>query len=73
MPKGVMWPHRAFFFACLNGVGYYHPDGPCKVPSDIASRASEGYALSLFCTAPPQWKGSRSSATASATRPAAAA
>jgi 3-oxocholest-4-en-26-oate---CoA ligase len=52
MPKGVMWPHRAFFFACLNGAGYYHPDGPCKHPSDIAARASGGYHLSLFPTAP---------------------
>jgi fatty-acyl-CoA synthase len=52
MPKGVMWPHKAFFFACLNGAGYYHPDGPCKVPADIARRAAEGYQLSLFCTAP---------------------
>lgn len=52
MPKGVMWPHKAFFFACLNGAGYYHPDGPCKVPGDIAARASGGYHLSMFPTAP---------------------
>jgi fatty-acyl-CoA synthase len=52
MPKGVMWPHKAFFFACLNGAGYYHPDGPCKVPGDIAARASGSYQLSLFPTAP---------------------
>lgn len=52
MPKGVMWPHKAFFFACLNGAGYYHPDGPCKVPGDIAARAAGGYPLTLFPTAP---------------------
>ena len=52
MPKGVMWPHKAFFFACLNGAGYYHPNGPCKTPGDIAARASGGYPLSLFPTAP---------------------
>ena len=52
MPKGVMWPHRAFFFACLNGAGYYHPDGPCKVPGDIAARASGGHHLTMFPTAP---------------------
>lgn len=52
MPKGVMWPHKAFFFACLNGAGYYHPDGPCKVPGDIAARASGSYPLTLFPTAP---------------------
>ena len=51
-PKGVMWPHRAFFFACLNGAGYYHADGPCKEPGDIAARASGGYPLSMFPTAP---------------------
>ena len=37
MPKGVMWPHKAFFFACLNGAGYYHPNGPCKTPGDIVA------------------------------------
>jgi 3-oxocholest-4-en-26-oate---CoA ligase len=52
MPKGVMWPHKAFFFACLNGAGYYHSDGPCKVPQDIAVRASGGYSLTMFPTAP---------------------
>lgn len=52
MPKGVMWPHRAFFFACLGGAGYFHPEGPCKVPADIAARASGGYPLTLFPTAP---------------------
>ncbi len=52
MPKGVMWPHRAFFFACLNGAGYYHPDGPCKAPEDIAARATGGYSLTMFPTAP---------------------
>lgn len=52
MPKGVMWPHRAFFFACLNGAGYYHPDGPCREPGDIAARATGGYSLTLFPTAP---------------------
>jgi fatty-acyl-CoA synthase len=52
MPKGVMWPHKAFFFACLNGAGYYHPEGPCKVPEDIAARASGGYPLTMFPTAP---------------------
>ena len=52
MPKGVMWPHRAFFFACLNGAGYYHPDGPCKEPEDIAARATGGYSLTMFPTAP---------------------
>jgi 3-oxocholest-4-en-26-oate---CoA ligase len=52
MPKGVMWPHKAFFFACLNGAGYYHPDGPCLLPGDIAARASGGHPLTLFPTAP---------------------
>ncbi len=52
MPKGVIWPHKAFFFACLNGAGYYHTDGPCKAPGDIAARASGGHHLTMFPTAP---------------------
>ncbi len=52
MPKGVMWPHRAFFFACAGGAGYFNPHGPARVPEDIVSRAADGYPLSLFPVAP---------------------
>ena len=38
MPKGVMWPHKALFFAALGGAGHFHPDGPISQPEEIASR-----------------------------------
>ncbi len=52
MPKGVMWPHRAFFFACAGAAGYFNPHGPAKEPQDIESRARDGYPLKLFPLAP---------------------
>lgn len=52
MPKGVMWPHRAFFFACAGAGGFFNPHGPANVPQDIASRAADAYPLSLFPVAP---------------------
>lgn len=52
MPKGVMWPHRAFVFACAGGGGFFNPHGPIAAPEDIASRAADGYPLSLFPLAP---------------------
>jgi fatty-acyl-CoA synthase len=52
MPKGVMWPHKAFFFACLGGGGHFHPAGPVTAPDQIAGRAEEGYQLSMFTIAP---------------------
>ena len=52
MPKGVMWPHRAFFFACLGGGGHFHPAGPIAAPEEIAGRALEGYQLRLLPVAP---------------------
>ena len=52
MPKGVMWPHRAFLFACAGGAGYFNPTGPVVIPEDIADRAATGYPLKLFPLAP---------------------
>jgi fatty-acyl-CoA synthase len=52
MPKGVMWPHKAFFFACLGGGGHFHPSGPISRPDEIAGRALEGYQLKMFTIAP---------------------
>ena len=52
MPKGVMWPHQAFFFACLGGGGHFHPSGPITRPEEIAGRASEGYRIKVFTLAP---------------------
>ena len=52
MPKGVLWPHRAFLFACAGGAGYFNPAGPLTRPEDIADRAANGYPLKLFPLAP---------------------
>ncbi len=52
MPKGVMWPHRAFLFACAGGAGYFNPHGPVAAPQDIESRARDGYPLKMFPLAP---------------------
>lgn len=52
MPKGVMWPHIAFFYACLNGAGHFHPAGPIEKPAEIELRAKEGYQLKMFTLAP---------------------
>jgi fatty-acyl-CoA synthase len=51
-PKGVMWPHEAFVFACAGGGGYFHPSGPIAAPEDIAIRAREGPPLRMFPVAP---------------------
>ncbi len=52
MPKGVMWPHRAFFFACAGAGGHFNPNGPAQAPEDIADRAANGYSMRLFPVAP---------------------
>ena len=52
MPKGVMWPHKAFLFGCAGGGGYFHPAGPIARPEDIRIRAAEGPALKMFTIAP---------------------
>lgn len=52
MPKGVMWPHRAFFFSCAGAGGYFNPTGPARLPEDIADRAATGYPLKMFPVAP---------------------
>ena len=52
LPKGVMWPHKAFVFACAGGAGYFHKDGPIKVPGDITVRAGESPPLKMFTLAP---------------------
>lgn len=52
MPKGVMWPHKAFFYGCTGGAGYFHPAGPVTQPEDIRGRAAEGPQLKMFTIAP---------------------
>ncbi|HMV71385.1 MAG TPA: acyl-CoA synthetase [Pseudomonadales bacterium] len=45
MPKGVMWPHKAVFFAAMGGGGHFHPAGPITTPEEIAVRAKEGFVV----------------------------
>jgi 3-oxocholest-4-en-26-oate---CoA ligase len=52
LPKGVMWPHRAFLFACAGGAGYFNPHGVLTSPEGIVERARDGYPLKLFPLAP---------------------
>ncbi len=41
MPKGVMWPQKALFFAAMGGGGWFHPDGAIDLPEEISSRVTE--------------------------------
>ncbi len=41
MPKGVMWPHKAVFFAAMGGGGWFHPDGAIDEPEQIAGRIGD--------------------------------
>ena len=41
MPKGVMWPHKAVFFAAMGGGGWFHPDGAISQPEEIADRIGD--------------------------------
>ncbi len=41
MPKGVMWPHKAVFFAAMGGGGWFHPDGAIEAPEQIADRIGD--------------------------------
>lgn len=41
MPKGVMWPHKAVFFAAMGGGGWFHPDGAITEPEQIAERVGD--------------------------------
>ncbi len=41
MPKGVMWPHKAVFFAAMGGGGWFHPDGAITAPEQIADRVGD--------------------------------
>lgn len=52
MPKGVMWPHKAFFFGCAGGGGFFNPHGACVTPQEIADRVAHAYALRLMPIAP---------------------
>lgn len=52
MPKGVMWPHKAVFYAAMGGGGHFHPAGPIAVPEDIAVRAKDGFVVTGMPLAP---------------------
>ncbi|KZX56552.1 AMP-binding protein [Halioglobus sp. HI00S01] len=41
MPKGVMWPHKAVFFAAMGGGGWFHPDGAISQPEQIVDRIGD--------------------------------
>ena len=47
MPKGVMWPHKAVFYAAMGGGGHFHPAGPIERPEDIAVRAKDGFLVTV--------------------------
>jgi len=51
-PKGVMWSHKAFFFACLGGGGLYAGKPPITTPQQQADIARESYPLRILPLAP---------------------
>ena len=52
MPKGVMWPHKAVFYAAMGGGGHFHPAWPIEQPEDIAVRAKDGFLVTGMALAP---------------------
>ena len=52
MPKGVMWPHKAFFYACLGGGGMYQRKPPIQKPAEQADIAETMYPWRLMPLAP---------------------
>ena len=52
MPKGVIWPHKALFYAGFGGGGNFHPGGPISTPEELVSRVQEGFYMKLLPTAP---------------------
>ena len=45
MPKGVMWTHKALFYAAFGGGGSLHPAGAIASPAELATRVRETYPL----------------------------
>ena len=52
MPKGVIWPHKALFYAGFGGGGSFSPNGPIKTPGELVERINEGMQIRLMPTAP---------------------
>ena len=51
-PKGVMWPHKAFFMACLGGGGLYARKPPISEPKELGTIAKESYPIRILPVAP---------------------
>lgn len=52
MPKGVMWPHKAFFFACLGGGGMYVRKPPISAPHEQGELAAQSFPIRIIPLAP---------------------
>jgi fatty-acyl-CoA synthase len=52
MPKGVIWPHKALFYAGFGGGGSFSPNGPISKPEELVDRINEGMSIKLLPTAP---------------------
>ena len=51
-PKGVMWPHKDFFYACLGGGGIYLQAAPIARPEEQAVMVENGPDIRIFPLAP---------------------
>lgn len=52
-PKGVVWEHKALYFATLGGDGRGHPNGAITAPGQVAERiAPEGRYITMAPLAP---------------------
>lgn len=45
MPKGVMWPHKAIFYAAFEGGGAFNRAGPIQRPEELADRVRQNYPI----------------------------
>jgi len=52
MPKGVMWPHKAFFYACLGGGGLYARKPPITAPEEQGEIAATSFPIRILPVAP---------------------
>ncbi len=52
MPKGVMWPHKSFFYAALGGGSSLNPAGPIKTPEELADRINTTHPLRVLPCGP---------------------
>lgn len=51
-PKGVMWPHKDFFYACLGGGGIYLQAAPIADVDQQSDMARNGPEIRIFPLAP---------------------